>query len=59
MGPLSVGYDIIESTYISNVSIKELLSQEKTKQGLTQFLEKQVINQFQEVTYFFYSCWGW
>ena len=56
---LSVQYDIIESTHISNVSIKELLSGEKAKQGLTQFLEKQVINQFKEARYFFCSCWEW
>ena len=56
---LSVQYDVIGSTYISNVSIKELLSHEKTKQGLTQLLEKQVINQFKEPRYSFYSCWEW
>ena len=37
-------YEVIESTGISNISIKKLLWHEKTKQGLKQFFEKQVIN---------------
>ena len=37
-------YDVIESTDMNNVLIKELLSHEKTIQGLTQFWEKQDIN---------------
>ena len=41
---LSGKCEVMESTDISNISIKELLSQKKTKQELKQFLEKQVIN---------------
>ena len=41
---LRVQYEVIKSTDISNVSTKDLLSYEKPKQELTQFLEKQVIN---------------
>ena len=41
---LNVQYDVTESTDMSNASTKELLPHEKTKQGLTQFLEKQDIN---------------
>ena len=37
-------YEVTEFTDISIVSIKELFSNEKTKQDLTQFVEKQVIN---------------
>ena len=36
--------DVIESRDISNVSIKELLSHNKIKQGVIQFLQKQVVN---------------
>ena len=41
---LNVQYDVTESTDMSNASTKELQPHEKTKQGLTQFLEKQDIN---------------
>ena len=41
---LSMQNDVIESRDISNVSIKELLSHNKIKQGVTQFLQKQVVN---------------
>ena len=41
---LSMQNDVIESTDISNVSIKELLSHDKAKQGVTQFSENQVAN---------------
>ena len=36
---LSVKCEVIESTDISNISIKEFLSQKKTKQELKQFWE--------------------
>ena len=50
---LSVQYEVIESTDISSISIKKLLSHEKAKQGLTQFLEKQVINHLKSQDIFF------
>ena len=44
---------VIESTDISTVSIKDLLSHKKTKQGLAQFLEKQVINHLKSQDIYF------
>ena len=41
---LSVQHDVIESTHISNVSMKGFLSHKNTEQELTLFLEKQVVN---------------
>ena len=37
-------YKVTQSSKTSNVLIKELFSLKKTKQGLTQFLERQVFN---------------
>ena len=37
-------YKVTQSSKTSNVLIKELFSLKKTKQGLTQFLERQVVN---------------
>ena len=44
--------DVIESRDISNVSIKELLSH-KIKQGVTQFLQKQVVNHLKSQDIYF------
>ena len=41
---LSVQHEVIESTHISNVSMKGFLSHKNTEQGLTLFLEKQLVN---------------
>ena len=55
---LSGQYDVIESTNISNVSNKELLSHQKPKQELNQFLEKKVVNYLKR-RLFFCSCCEW
>ena len=44
--------DVIESRDISNVLIKELLSH-KIKQGVTQFLQKQVVNHLKSQDIYF------
>ena len=53
---LSVQYEVVESTDISNVSMKALLSHKQNKQGLTQFFRKASHKSSKELRYFF--CTG-